>query len=113
MGNCKDVDECDKNIKYCRDLQCTNTVGTFTCGCRDGFETAGLGLNTSCVDINECQENSSCSSNAECNNFEGGYSCKCEEGYHNDSCVDFDECSTETAECDLNAFCLNTAGSYK
>ena len=113
MGNCQDVNEYNKNIKYCRGLHCTNTVGTFSCGCRDGFKILGHGFDASCNDVDECQENSTCTLNAKCHNNEGGYTCKCDEGYHNDSCVDFDECYFDTAECDSNAFCLNTVGSYK
>ena len=51
MSKCQDVDECSLNIKYCGRMQCTNTIGTFSCGCRDGFLTE----RNQCFDINECE----------------------------------------------------------
>ena len=50
MLECEDVDECSLNVKYCGQMQCTNTIGTFSCGCSNGFLTT---INQ-CVDIDEC-----------------------------------------------------------
>lgn len=37
-----DVDECSENTDSCSQL-CSNTVGSYTCGCRDGYRLASDG----------------------------------------------------------------------
>ena len=61
-AGCRDVDECASHIKYCGDLHCTNTEGSFVCGCRYGFET----FDYRCVDINECEREDICPETAVC-----------------------------------------------
>ena len=114
MAECTDIDECDMEIRFCGKLQCENTVGTYTCGCRDGFETVRDGNTTACVDIDECLNEYSCPGIASCQNSFGKFTCHCPTGYSGDTCVDVDECSneTETMKCDQNAECTNTEGSY-
>ena len=44
-----------------------------------------------------------------------GLDCSCsEDGFYNDGdkCIDIDECEDQTDECDFNAQCINTPGSY-
>ena len=37
---CIDIDECESYRAPCQgNLHCTNTVGTYICGCRQGYET--------------------------------------------------------------------------
>ncbi|XP_077174843.1 latent-transforming growth factor beta-binding protein 4 isoform X2 [Paroedura picta] len=36
-GSCVDVDECHERLSFCRNGVCTNTRGSFTCVCHEGF----------------------------------------------------------------------------
>ena len=106
---CRDINECKEYTGRCRDsLQCTNSVGSYACGCQHGYETTENG----CVDINECASQASCPDNAVCHNTAGNYTCHCDAGFQGDFCEDVDECSAETNNCDRNAKCSNTVGSY-
>lgn len=51
-GKCKDIDECAVNggTGDCQQV-CTNSVGSYKCGCRSGFQ---LKNDRYCVDIDEC-----------------------------------------------------------
>ena len=42
MISYQDVNECTAKIQYCGELHCTNTIGSFSCGCDDGYEQVGL-----------------------------------------------------------------------
>ena len=68
MAECSDMDECDMGIRFCRKLQCQNTIGTYTCGCRQGFEKVVSGNEYACVDINECENERTCPLKADCKN---------------------------------------------
>ena len=90
-----------------------------------------------CSDIDECVDNiHTCSANAKCLNSEASYSCHCEtgkvlfidikwnkfiQGFNGDGfiCEDIDECNSDVSEtstdlhnCDNNAVCNNTIGSF-
>mmetsp|Transcript_61107 Transcript_61107/g.144304 ORF Transcript_61107/g.144304 Transcript_61107/m.144304 type:complete len:226 (-) Transcript_61107:1050-1727(-) len=70
---------------------CSNSFGSFTCHCNDGYTGDGL----SCVDDNECLSGShACSSNAKCHNTLGSYQCACNVGFSGDgsTCDDVNEC---------------------
>ena len=89
-----DINECTENP--C-DQNCTNTVGSFTCSCNNGYEldrnnrscngmynvymTYGncLLLYILCIDIDECLSGP-CASDLICNNMDGSYSCDCPDG---------------------------------
>ena len=92
---CEDVDECSqttarqvkqgtrliwRKFTTCgQNSFCTNTAGSYTCECFEGFRRANNGT---CVDIDECQENQNlCDRNAKCRNSEGSYECTCNLGY--------------------------------
>ena len=73
-----------------------------------------------------------CSPNATCTNGDGGYNCSCNTGYSGDGimcfskfeifmeykvydsslCKDMDECSEQTHTCNINAYCMDTDGSF-
>ena len=107
-STCRDIDECASKIKYCGDLDCTNTEGSFVCGCRYGFRT----LNGGCIDINECDRKGICPESATCENGAGNYTCACKPGYTGNLCADIDECSDDFSNCDVNANCKNIVGSF-
>ena len=115
MAECTDIDECGMDIKFCGDLHCINNVGSYTCGCRPGFNFVGklYGGETHCADIDECLNRNSCPTNAVCQNTPGSFICKCNPGYQGDLCEDDDECTDAEKVCDTNADCLNTKGTNK
>jgi MYXO-CTERM domain-containing protein len=106
---CADEDECTLNSDNCHtNADCDNTVGSFTCDCRDGF----FGSGTSCIDINECLSNTdNCSVFADCTNDQGSFSCACKDGYQGTgtNCIDIDECVIDNP-CVVNEVCMNRAG---
>ena len=80
-----------------QNAKCTNTVGSYTCECLSGY----VGSGRTCSDINECSTKThNCGSGFGCKNTVGGFTCE-----------DIDECSIKN-ECDINALCVNTNGSY-
>ncbi|XP_071948053.1 uncharacterized protein [Antedon mediterranea] len=117
---CFDFDECAagqdqvEGVNFCEHPElCVNTLQSYTCNCRSGFE---LHPNLKdCLDIDECDRHTdNCDSNAMCENFVGGFNCSCNVGYSGDgiSCEDVNECQTGSFPCDLNADCNNVVGSF-
>ena len=50
--DCQDIDECKGNKNKCHeDAVCKNTIGSYTCQCKNGFKGNGR----FCSDINECE----------------------------------------------------------
>ena len=107
------MDECDMDIRFCRGLQCHNTVGTYTCGCRQGYSMVVSDFETTCADIDECLNRNTCPENAVCQNREGGYKCTCNSGFEGEICSDIDECSVNNTTCDADADCYNIQGGFK
>jgi hypothetical protein len=68
---CRDINEC--SYDPCEQI-CTNTNGSYTCGCRQGFR---LNINKfTCDDINECNETATrCPTGDICVNTWGNYYC--------------------------------------
>ena len=105
---CQDIDECSEYRGFCKgNVHCTNTVGSYICGCRDGYRTGGF-YDTDCIDINECRNPDQCPKGALCVNTEGSFTCQCKDGYGGRLCKDINECSLNKAKCDRNAFCQNS-----
>ncbi|XP_073250004.1 uncharacterized protein [Porites lutea] len=68
------LDECKTGLHNCHDdAYCTNTKGSFTCTCKQGY--SGDGVN--CTDINECETGEHlCNTDiSECKNNKGSYKC--------------------------------------
>ncbi|KAL9954021.1 hypothetical protein ACROYT_G041509 [Oculina patagonica] len=111
---CQDTDECTSNTHTCHSsATCSNTVGSFTCACNNGYTGDG----TTCSDVDECTSGThDCHSDATCSNTPpGSFTCSCNDGYSGDGrqeCVDIDECQTGVDNCDLHAQCANNIGSF-
>ena len=114
LGGCTEIDECLHGTAGCHaDATCTNTAGSFTCVCNDGY--TGDGTNA-CANVDECaaDTDNNCDANAVCTDTDGGFTCTCGSGYEGtgDFCADVDECAAGTAGCHADATCTNTAGSF-
>ena len=78
-AGCRDDDECALNTDGCAQT-CTNTTGSYQCGCNTGYTLNGN--NHGCDDVNECVTGAySCGSNEVCSNTTGSYDCVCDSGY--------------------------------
>uniref|UniRef100_A0A4X1VPD8 Adhesion G protein-coupled receptor E1 n=1 Tax=Sus scrofa TaxID=9823 RepID=A0A4X1VPD8_PIG len=115
---CTDVNEC-ANPKTCPEHAiCRNSVGSYSCVCKPGFEssrgkTSVQGPGQMCRDINECLQSGVCPEHSQCTNSLGSYSCSCHVGFTstNSICEDVDECANPRA-CPEHASCRNSVGSY-
>ncbi|MEO6776250.1 MAG: DUF4215 domain-containing protein [Kofleriaceae bacterium] len=109
-SSCADIDECATGNGGCAQT-CTNSVGSFACGCTAGYALAADGV--SCSDIDECATgNGGCAQS--CTNSVGSYACACGAGYtlasDGHGCADIDECATDNGGC--VQVCTNTAGAF-
>ncbi|XP_062596320.1 serine-rich adhesin for platelets-like, partial [Saccostrea cucullata] len=73
---CLDIDECSNSSLNGCDQICTNTEGSYSCSCNQGYRSAG----TICLDIDECTEGTSHCQQG-CVNAVGYYNCSCVDGY--------------------------------
>ena len=74
-NTCFDIDECE-TPDIC-EHSCTNTAGSFTCSCKQGYQLYGQ---THCGDVNECSiHNGGCAHS--CINSQGSFHCTCRSGY--------------------------------
>uniref|UniRef100_A0A8D0AR74 Fibrillin-1 n=1 Tax=Sander lucioperca TaxID=283035 RepID=A0A8D0AR74_SANLU len=104
-----DIDECRVMGNLCKNGQCLNTLGSYSCTCKPGYTTDI----SSTLYVDECiQAPKPC--NFICKNTEGGYLCSCPRGYilqeDGKSCRDLDECSTKQHNCQF--LCVNTIGGF-
>ena len=132
-GTCSDYDECASTSSCAANSKCTNSVGSYTCDCDDGFRGDGVVI---CEDINECEEihlgntdegEGPCS--YKCLNTPGSFECSCdtgmvgvgrkivgrqlnEDGTIITGCTDVDECEDDLDDCHSEAVCNNTIGSF-
>ncbi|XP_052803014.1 uncharacterized protein LOC128233395 isoform X2 [Mya arenaria] len=75
---CFDIDECASTCQH-EHSYCTNTVGSFTCGCESGYK---IDTNELCSDINECQIGTDkCLDSQYCINTNGSFRCDCKPGF--------------------------------
>ena len=73
-----DVNECELELDDC-DQTCINVMGSFECGCNEGYALASEG-STTCVDVDECAlDLHNCQQG--CENTMGGFWCTCFNGY--------------------------------
>eukprot|EP00795_Rhopilema_esculentum_P001726 gene1726-16211_t len=77
---CFDINECSNVPCKGPGAFCTNTVGSYICSCRAGYQKV-KGQEDTCEDIDECAvNNGGCAHN--CTNTTGSYHCSCLEGYY-------------------------------
>lgn len=93
--------------------QCVNTIGSFYCQCRKGYQLDEV--TGRCYDIDECEFDSlnNCGENSKCVNTVGGFYCKCLEGFDNgpnNQCVDINECSYYDMQREIQAVKKATRG---
>ncbi|XP_041371516.1 uncharacterized protein LOC121385046 [Gigantopelta aegis] len=104
---CNDINEC-LNKSICSPYAiCRDEKGSYSCKCDIGF----VGDGVTCK--HHCTTNVDCPANAECNPDE---ECVCKDGYSGDpaaGCQDVDECVEKQDNCDDNAICTNTPGSFE
>ncbi|CAG5110171.1 Oidioi.mRNA.OKI2018_I69.chr2.g4598.t1.cds [Oikopleura dioica] len=115
-----DVNECYKGTDNCHyNARCVNTVGSFQCICKNGYQ--GNGVNCTPKDVNECANGShNCDTYAQCVNTVGSYACTCNNGYNGNGYTckpnEVNECATGQHNCHVNAYCTdlpNNYGQYK
>ncbi|XP_072033997.1 uncharacterized protein [Amphiura filiformis] len=106
--NCQtDIDEC-LNMPCQNGATCNNNDGSYKCDCAPGYD------GTNCDnDIDECAS-SPCQNGGTCQDEIDGFTCMCGgTGYEGDTCeTNIDECTTNTHNCDPNASCFDTPGSF-
>ena len=94
----KDIDECSTNASLCHAMaECVDTEGSYSCQCSTGY--TGDGLN-------------SCTSKSNSYNIylPQYVSLKCVRNTSN--CTDINECDHNLDNCDMNADCTDTIGSF-
>ena len=98
---------------------CENIQGGYICLCADGF----IELDEDhCIDIDECENGLNCNDKETCLNTRGSYKCLCIDGYQREltdengiynDCIDIDECSDNSYDCEENENCFNTEASFQ
>ncbi|XP_060272284.1 adhesion G protein-coupled receptor E3-like isoform X1 [Ovis aries] len=122
-----DVNECLDTQACPSKATCTDTVGSYFCACKSGYESSNGKRHfndpgVTCIDKNECLNSTACPLTATCKNTRGSYLCVCNPGFETPdggtqfigsrgTCIDKNECLNSTA-CPLTATCKNTRGSY-
>ncbi|XP_064613092.1 uncharacterized protein LOC135476878 [Liolophura sinensis] len=127
---CADVNECQTGNGGCSQT-CSNTVGSFTCSCKPGYQLdadgrtckalcQGLPAGTcpnggTCIepDVCECPNGFSaptCEDINECQSNNGGCEQQIPLADDGKSCTDIDECTEGTSGC--SNFCVNDPGSF-
>merc|ERR1712072_135409 len=107
---CSEVNECRTGAHKCHaNAVCTNTIGSYKCSCKAGYQGNGL----SCTDVNECSKGRGGCSHT-CVNTIGGFRCTCPSGYtlsgNKRTCSDINECNRGRGGCSHT--CVNTNGGF-
>jgi hypothetical protein len=122
-GGCeKDLDECTLKTHKCTPewASCTNTQGSYTCACNDGYYTLS-GIATDCLECVNCKGKAGYKIKIGCNVVaEDADPDAAEPPRLEEVCEDVDECNNEVADgqtfannCDPDhGICTNTEGSF-
>eukprot|EP00736_Rhodelphis_marinus_P008888 Rmarinus@m.22865 len=101
---CADVDECVEETHACpENADCVNALGSYSCVCHSGYFGNGLEC-TACAPDAWSPWGSVVAADCECN---AGY-----DGDGTTSCGDVDECSVGSHNCNIDAECENSVGSF-
>ncbi|KAJ1060652.1 hypothetical protein K5549_016066, partial [Capra hircus] len=81
-----DVNECLDTQACPSKATCTDTVGSYFCTCKSGYESSNGKRHfndpgVTCIDKNECLNPALCSPTARCKNTRGSYLCVCNPGF--------------------------------
>ena len=97
-----------KKESICEDeSMCVNTIGSYTCDCKEGLTFNQT--SNACDDVDKCEFEGICEEDSTCINTHGTYECECHVGFTNvnsKECEDVDEC--DQYPCDIQAQCTNT-----
>ena len=95
-----DINECELEIDPCNsNANCTDTDGSFSCTCKEGFEGDGLNCTGIIISILQSKHNST-------QNYVMCWMVL------QHLVADIPECERGLDDCDPNATCINTIGSY-
>ncbi|KAB1260089.1 Adhesion G protein-coupled receptor E3 [Camelus dromedarius] len=81
-----DVNECLNAATCPSKSTCSNTVGSYFCTCKPGFESSSgeqhfTDIGVTCKDKDECKNSTLCPPTATCKNVPGRYFCVCKPGF--------------------------------
>ncbi|CAC5394799.1 unnamed protein product [Mytilus coruscus] len=111
---CEDINECIDGTDNCpANSNCTNTDGSFTCICLEGFRKVG----SECKDIDECTERTSGCEQI-CANSDGSFICSCVYGFElvaDGSCNQtiFDACALQNLTCSYGCDNITNPGTWE
>lgn len=105
---CADIDECVAANDCSDHATCLNNDGSYACECQAGYSGDGLVCTASSCSVVTCSNGGSCVEDA------GQVTCDCTgTGYAGSLCADnVDECTDDLDDCDVNATCQDSAGSF-
>ncbi|KAK3103621.1 hypothetical protein FSP39_020595 [Pinctada imbricata] len=115
--SCDNIDECTLN-NPCSSGDCLDLTPGFICNCPSGQKLSADKI--TCLDCDDgtygvnCASNCTCAeaTSTSCDKVAG--TCTCAVGYQGLDCsTDIDECTTGSATCPSNSYCVNTPGSYR
>ncbi|CAO2641625.1 Adhesion G protein-coupled receptor E1 [Lemmus lemmus] len=127
----KGVNECEDTTTCPAYATCTDTVDSYYCTCKQGFQSSNgqtnfKGPGVECQDVDEClQSDSPCGPNSVCKNLPGRFQCSCISGFSSptgkswilriqDRFLGTDINEGLTARiCPAHSNCSNSVGSYK
>ncbi|GMR47408.1 hypothetical protein PMAYCL1PPCAC_17603, partial [Pristionchus mayeri] len=112
QSECVDINECKTNRSDCHEVaKCTNTIGSYSCVCQEGFEGDPF---KGCTPIDKCKSVKCDGTSETCKEVGGKPTCVCKDGFVSagETCKDVNECLRTPFPCHKFADCEDTVGSY-